>query len=196
MERLESPAAGPAFDDFLRKIEPTLKRVLLKYRIPSGDAEDLLQQSLLALVYQWDRVRDPEAWLVGTLRRHCLMYWRTRRRRIYSAVDATLLECLSRPMEAPQERSDLLSDLTGVIERLPERCRSLFRLRFRLGYEPPEVAEKLGYRVSSMGKITTRCFAALWRQVLAAGLVVERAAGDSMAEPEMAASELKALLRR
>lgn len=191
MERMESPEAGSSFDDFLKQIEPTLKRILVKYRIPGGDAEDLLQQALLALLYQWDRVRDPEAWLVGTLRRHCLMYWRTRRRRIYSTVDETLLEWLSQPIDPPQEKADLLSDLAGVIERLPAKCQSLFRLRFRLGYEAPEVAEKLGYRASSIGKITTRCFAALWRQVLAAGLA-ERASNDS----EIAAGELKALLRR
>lgn len=196
MDRPENPAAGSSsFDDFLRKVEPALKRTLVKYRIPSGDAEDLLQQALLTLVYQWERVRDPEAWLIGTLRRYCLMYWRTRRRRIYSTMDAALLECLCQ-VEAPQERADLLSDLASVIQRLPARCRSLFRLRFRLGYELPEVAEKLGYRASSIGKITTRCFAALWRQVTVAGLAGGPGTANA-AEPEMvAAGRLKALLRR
>ncbi len=166
LERSELP---PSFDDFLRKVKPKLKRVLATYRIPNEDAEDLLQQTLLVLLYQWERVRDPEAWLVGTLRRHCLMYWRTQRRRIYSAVDATILEWLSNPVEPPQERAELLCDLENLIGRLPLRCRSLLQLRFRLGYEPPEVAEKLGYRASSIGKITTRCLAALSKQMLAAG---------------------------
>jgi DNA-directed RNA polymerase specialized sigma24 family protein len=53
------------------------------------------------------------------------------------------------------------------------RCRSLLQLRFRLGYEPPEVAERLGYRASSIGKITTRCLAALSRELFAAGLAVD-----------------------
>jgi RNA polymerase sigma-70 factor (ECF subfamily) len=195
MEHPASPDAGSTFDDFLKKVEPTLKRILIKYRVPSGDAEDLLQQTLLVLLYQWDRVRDPEAWLVGTLRRQCLMYWRTQRRRIYSTVDSVLLECLSQPAEAPQERADLFADLASVIERLPARCRTLFRLRFRLGYELPEVAEKLGYRASSIGKITTRCLAALWRQVMASRLNTGEPANEA-GEPEMAAGGLKALLRR
>ena len=133
----------------------------------------MLQQALLALLYQWERVRDPESWLFGTVKRHCLMYWRTHRRRIYSAVDSTILEWLSEPIAPSQERADLLCDLESLIDRLPTRCRSLLRLRFRLGYEPPEVARMLGYRASSIGKITTRCLAALSRELLASGLADE-----------------------
>jgi RNA polymerase sigma factor (sigma-70 family) len=173
MSSPEPQEPAVSFDDFLERVEPRLKRVLANYRIPTEDAEDVLQQALLALLYQWDRVRDPETWLLGTLKRHCLMYWRTHRRKIYSAVDSTILEWLSEPVASSQERSDLLCDLESLIGRLPVRCRSLLQLRFRLGYEPPEVAERLGYRASSIGKITTRCLAALSRELFAAGLAVE-----------------------
>lgn len=158
------------FEEFLQTVEPKLKRLLALYRIPSEDAEDVLQQALLALLYQWERVRDPESWLFGTVKRHCLMYWRRQRRRIYSAVDSTILEWLSEPIAPSQERADLLSDLESLIDRLPHRCRSLLRLRFRLGYEPLEVARKLGYSASSIRKVTTRCLAALSRELLASGM--------------------------
>jgi RNA polymerase sigma factor (sigma-70 family) len=159
-----------SFDDFLQRVEPRLKRLLASYRIPGDDAEDVLQQTMLALLYQWERVRDPETWLLGTLKRHCLMYWRTHRRQIYSAVDTTILEWLSEPVAPTQERTDLMCDLQNLIGRLPLRCRSLLQLRFRLGYEPQEAAKRLGYRASSIGKITTRCLAALSRELMAAGL--------------------------
>ncbi len=173
MSTLESPEPELTFDQFLQKVEHKLKRLLSTYHIPVDDAEDVLQQSLLALIYQWDRVRDPETWLLGTLKRHCLMYWRTSRRRIYLAVDSTLLELLSEPVAPVQERTDLLCDLETLLGKLPSRCRELLHLRFQLGYEPLEVARRLGYRASSMGKITNRCLAALTREVLAAGLVRE-----------------------
>lgn len=175
----EHPEPAASFDDFLKKVEPRLKRLLTTYRIPSEDAEDVLQQTLLALLYQWERVRDPECWLLGTLKRHCLMYWRTHRRRIYSTVDSTILEWLSEPVAPSQERTDLLYDLENLIGRLPSRCRSLLQLRFQMGYEPPEVAKRLGYRASSIGKITTRCLAALSRELLAAGLTEEPAEPDT-----------------
>ncbi|HKI04616.1 MAG TPA: sigma-70 family RNA polymerase sigma factor [Thermoanaerobaculia bacterium] len=169
----EATENSDPFEVFLREVEPKLKRLLATYRIPSEDAEDVLQQALLALLYQWERVRDPESWLFGTVKRHCLMYWRTHRRRIYSAVDATLLEWLSDPIAPSQERSDLLCDLENLIDRLPPRCRRVLRLRFRLGYEPLEVARHLGYQASSIGKITTRCLAALSRELLTSELAEE-----------------------
>jgi RNA polymerase sigma factor (sigma-70 family) len=159
-----------SFDEFLKEVEPKLKRLLTKYKIPCEDVEDILQSSLLALLYQWERVHDPESWLFGTVRRHCLMHWRTNRRRIYSAVDATILEWLSQPIAPAQEKDALLCDLEKLIDRLPPRCRSLLRLRL-LGYEPLEVADKLGYRASSIGKVTNRCLTALSKELLASGLV-------------------------
>ncbi len=166
----ENPEPELTFDAFLQEVEPKLKRLLAFYRIPTEDAEDVLQQSLLALVYQWERVREPECWLLGTLKRNCLMYWRTNRRRIYSAVDSTILEVLSEPVAPSQERTDFLFDLESLLDRLPGRCRELLRLRFHFGYEPVEAARRLGYQMSSMGKITNRCLAALTRELLAAGL--------------------------
>ncbi|HEX4964719.1 MAG TPA: sigma-70 family RNA polymerase sigma factor [Thermoanaerobaculia bacterium] len=154
----------------MKAVEPKLKRILANYHIPSEDAEDVLQQALLVLLYQWERVRDPERWLFGTVRRHCLMYWRMNRRKIYSAVDATILEWLSEPVAPSQERADMLCDLESLIDRLPSRCRQVLRLRFRLGYEPTEVAAKLGYRASSIGKITNRCLHALARELMTSDL--------------------------
>jgi RNA polymerase sigma factor (sigma-70 family) len=184
-----------SFDDFLKRVEPRLKRVLAAYRIPAEDAEDVLQQALLTLLYQWERVREPECWLLGTLKRHCLMYWRTHRRRIYSAVDSTILEWLSEPVAPSQERTDLICDLENLIDRLPLRCRTVLQLRFGLGYEPMEVAERLGYRASSIGKITTRCLAALSRELLAAGLAGE-VTGPAETEETEAATPGRAVARK
>lgn len=181
----EPTQSAVSFEDFLALMEPKLKRLLAVYRIPADDAEDVLQQALLALLYQWERVRDPESWLFGTVKRHCLMYWRTHKRRIYLAVDSTILEWLSEPIAPNQEKADLLCDLESLIHQLPPRCRSILRLRFRLGYEPPEVAKMLGYRESSIGKITTRCLAALSRELLASGLGPETPA-EGAAEPPSA----------
>ncbi|HVT59893.1 MAG TPA: sigma-70 family RNA polymerase sigma factor [Thermoanaerobaculia bacterium] len=189
------PPSGPplSFEGFLTRMGPRLKRLLAHYRVPAEDAEDVLQQALLALLYQWDHVRDPESWLLGTLKRHCLMYWRKQRRRLYSAVDATILEWLSEPIDPPQERQDLIWDLRHLLERLPSRCRSLLELRFRLGYEPAEVAERLGYRGSSIGKLTNRCLAALSREMLAAAAQAapeeSAAAVAPPARPEISAVE-------
>jgi RNA polymerase sigma factor (sigma-70 family) len=169
MSALDHPQVEASLEDFLKKVRPRLKALFARYRIPPQDTEDLLQQALLALVYQRQSIRDPEAWLIGTLRNKCLLYWRERRRKLYDAVDAAVLDCMAEPMAPAQEGADLIRDLTSVLERLPERCRSLLSLRYRQGYEPPELAERLGYSQSSISKITTRCLAALTRHLVATG---------------------------
>lgn len=153
-------------DDFLRKVRPRLKALFAHYKIPLEDTEDILQQALLALLYRPERVQDPEAWLLGTLRNKCKLYWREKKRKLYESVDAAILEQMAEPLAPAQEGADLRKDLASALGRLPERCRSLLSLRFRLGYEPPEVAERMGYSPSSMSKVTTRCLEALTRYMV------------------------------
>ncbi len=155
------------FDEFLERVRPRLKRVFSSWHVPPDDAEDLLQDALIALVFRWNQVRDPESWLTGTVRRHCLMYWRRVRRQVYLSVDAETLERLS-PLESPQqEREDFWADLDDLIQQLPERCRQVLHLRFRLGLDPAEIARALGYQESSISKITNRCLTALSRKLAA-----------------------------
>jgi RNA polymerase sigma-70 factor (ECF subfamily) len=170
MSVLDHPHVEGSVADFLERVQPRLKCVFARYRIPPDDAEDLLQQALLAFIRHAGEVREPGAWLAGILRHKCLLYWRDRRRKVYDAVDDTVLEWMAEPQAPEQQQADLRHDLESVIERLPKRCRTLLRLRYGFGYEAPELAEHLGYRPSSIGKITTRCLAAFSRHLVAAGL--------------------------
>ena len=72
----------------LGRVRSALERVLGSYDIPPEDAEDVLQDTYLTLLYKWEKVQCPEAWLVGTLRKKCIMYWRKRRKRIIDGMDA------------------------------------------------------------------------------------------------------------
>jgi RNA polymerase sigma factor (sigma-70 family) len=158
----EPSASAVPIDELLVRVEPRVRRLLSSYRIPRADAEDVLHQSLLALLYHWDRVGDPECWLLGTLKRHCLMYWRRHRRQLYAAVDAAVLDWFAVPAGPPTPARDgLQRDLESVVGRLAPHCRKLLELRFRLGYTPPEAAARLGCSPASVGKITSRCLAAL-----------------------------------
>ncbi len=174
MSALDHPQVESSLEGFLEQVRPRLKSLFAYYRIPPQDTEDILQQALLALIYRREGVRDPEAWLLGTVRNKCLLYWRERRRKLYDAVDAAVLEAMAAPVEPAQEGADLQRDLTNALERLPERCRSLLQLRYRQGYEPLEVAERLGYSPASISKVTTRCLAALTRSLVTGGVYRRR----------------------
>ena len=169
MSALDHPQVESSLEGFLKQVRPRLKVVFVRYRIPAQDTEDILQQALMALVYRREGIRDPEAWLLGTVRNKCLLYWREQRRKLYESVDAVVLEAVAGPVGPDQENAHLRHDLAQALERLPERCRSLLWMRYRQGYDPPELAERLGYSPASIGKVTTRCLAALTRQLFASG---------------------------
>ena len=164
-------------DGFLEVVGPRLRTLLARQRVPPEDVDDILQQTLLALVYQWDRVRDPEAWLIGTVRNQCRLYWRRKRSTLYEAVDAAVLEWLAAPQPAPQVRSDLWRDLEATLDRMPGRCRRLLRLRYQLGYEASEVAARMGYSPLSIRKVGQRCLAELARRLVAGDSGTECAGG-------------------
>jgi len=170
MSALDHPQVESSLEGFLKQVRPRLRAVFARYRIPSQDTEDILQQALMALVYRVESVRDPEAWLLGTVRNKCLLYWRKQRRLLYESVDATVLEAVAEPVGPDQEKTHLQHDLAQVLERLPERCRSLLWMRYRQGYDPPELAARLGYSPASISKVTTRCLAALTRHLFASGI--------------------------
>ncbi len=171
MTILDRSPTAESLDDLMVRVQPKLRQVLYYYQIPPEDAEDLVQETFLTLLHKLQSVRQPEAWLLGTMRRRCLMYWRTRRNRLCEAVDEAILELVAKAEAPPQNDGDLARDLEKTMARLPPRCQSLLRLRYGLGYKPSEVADRLGYQRSSIRKITHRCLAALTRQLVLAGFL-------------------------
>ena len=171
MSALDHPLPEDTLEEFLKRVRPRIRALFLRYRIPPQDTEDILQQALLALLYHRDSIRDSEAWLIGTLRNKCLLYWRDHRRKLYDAVDAAVLEFVAEPQAPDQEGADLQRDLASAIEQLPERCRSILALRYRHGYSPSEMAEFTGHSQGSISKMTNRCLAALTRRLVASGIL-------------------------
>lgn len=173
MTPFQPPNEQALLEDILREVQPKLVQILGRYRIPAQDADDVLQETFLTLVHKREVVRNPEAWLIVTLRNRCLIYWRKKRKHLYQAVDTAILELLSEPEAPQQSKSELRFDLDRLLARLPGRCRSLLRLRYGLGCSSSEVAERMGYRQSSIRKVTSRCLAALTKELLQAGFTQE-----------------------
>lgn len=158
---LQEPNPAPATrpEELFETLRPKLRLTLAQVRIPPQDAEDLVQQAFVALLIHWDEVRDPHAWLLGALRNGCRLYWRERRRRVYEAVDVASLEWLAPPEPPYQLHREFSSDLCSALSQLPKRCRAILQLRFLYGLNVSEVAAVLGYRPTSIGKLTIRCLA-------------------------------------
>ncbi len=171
---LGNPAPESALERSLDELRPRLRGIFAQFRIPPEDAEDILQQTLLAYLYKRDSVEDFDRWLPGAVRKRCLMYWRGRRRRFYTAIDAAILDELAEQGVPRQERADFQRDLNRVVGQLSGRCRRLLQLRFGLGYDPPEAARRLGYQPSGIYKTIERCLAALASGMTHVGLIDRR----------------------
>ncbi|MFN7940106.1 MAG: sigma-70 family RNA polymerase sigma factor [Thermoanaerobaculia bacterium] len=159
-------------DEIARLLEncaPRIARVLDRHSIPDQDREDLLQDSLIALLLKQSNIEHSEAWLVGTVRNQCLLYWRKRRRSLYQAVDYALLDSMARPVGASDEESHLRHDLGGVLSHISEKCRAILKLRYGYGCDPNETAAHLGYQPSGIQRLTSRCLDALCRQMVDVG---------------------------
>ncbi len=161
-------------EQIVERLKPKARSIFARYRIPPADADDLLQETFVVFLHKQDSIHSPEAWLVGTLRKRCLVYWRSRRRRLYNAVDTAILESVAQAEGPAQEDADLSADLGCAIGTLSSKCRSLLQLRYGLGCTPLETAARMGYRRSSIYKVMERCLAALTSRLVASGLVDER----------------------
>jgi RNA polymerase sigma factor (sigma-70 family) len=165
---------GPQDDELpalLESLESEVRRVLVRFRVPSQDAEDLLQDTLLVFLTKRPSITAPGAWILAALRHRCLVYWRSRRRRLLEAIDGSLLEEMAGPGPDDHGRSDLARDLSGALSHLPDRCRSVLRLRYGLECDSREIATRLGYQASTVRQVTLRCLSALSRQLLASDFV-------------------------
>ena len=157
----------------LAALEGSFARTLVRFRVPAQDAEDVLQETLLLFLTKRAEVRDPAAWISTTLRHRCVIYWRRRRHALVQTLDEVLTESLSVGQEPEQTRRQLTSDLSHAIARLPQRCRTILRMKYALDCDGSEVAERLGYRESSIRQVTHRCLSALSVQMLAGGYRAE-----------------------
>ena len=164
------------------RIRPKLRRVLWHHRIPAQDAEDLVQTTLLLALAKWRGIANPEAWLLATLDRRCLMYWRVQRREARRRAEMDGCDPNLFATESPQGDRDRLTDLDRAIRELPPAQRRLLVARFRLGLTAEAAAQAAGVAIGSIGKTTSRAIEGLRRRL--AGEGTEPQAPKSRKEPQ------------
>ncbi len=164
MSTQSATLAAGRIERLVLDLDKDIGRVFLRYRVPPQDAEDLLQDCLLALVAKSAEIVSPAPWLITALKNSCVSYWRRRRRWIYEELDSAMRDDNKNGMSSV-EAQDWRCDLRVAISKLPERCQSVLRLRYAMGFETREVASHLGYQESSVRSVTMRCLSALTREI-------------------------------
>jgi RNA polymerase sigma factor (sigma-70 family) len=155
------PGSEETLEEFLRRMRPRLKQLLRNCRVPPQDAEDVLQETFADAFSRWDTIRHKEAWLIGTLRYKCYVYWKKQQDDLLEPVDPPVLEGLSPARPPDQRHEEVLCDLRSLTRGLGKKHRAVLWLRYGLGLTTDEVAERLGYCPSSIRKLALRSMARL-----------------------------------
>ena len=163
----DSPPRPPQSDDFesvVASLQPRIRRILARHRVPTADAQDLLQDTLLSAFRAWERLRAPDRYILNVLSRRCRFYWGDRRHeRLQALGDLAFLEHLAPELAPDQERLEMLLDLEALIPSLSPQHRELLILRYRDGRSTAECAELLGYKASSIRALSARTLQRLLR---------------------------------
>ena len=159
-------ALGEVYD----LLAPELLRIALHTARDAAEAEDVLQATFVAAIERarhFDPAQRVLPWLVGILANES----RKARARAARRPDPERLEQRSStPPESDAERAELLAELDGALERVPEAFRPVLQLRLRHGLSVTEIAAALGRpsgTVRSQLARGTESFAAAMEQVAA-----------------------------
>lgn len=159
-----------ALAELVAVMTPVLWQVVRAYRLPTDQAEDVIQTTWLALVRRRASVVDPRAvggWLTTTARREA---WRvsSRARRDVPVADEQL------NLRIPDQRSAELSAVEAdearrlwrAVGTLSERCQRLLRIvAFEERPDYARIANDLQMPVGSIGPTRGRCLDKLRRAI-------------------------------
>ena len=130
-----------ALSEILARLLPRVRRLLFRQRIPPWDGDDLVQQALTAAWRRRASVAHKEAWLYGTIKNMCIVYWRRRRgRRANYRPNAA---DLGRDQVERRRRLDLLLDIEIQSAKLSRRQQRLLFMRYGLGMTLAEIATEM-----------------------------------------------------
>ncbi|SFG04390.1 RNA polymerase sigma-70 factor, ECF subfamily [Novosphingobium sp. CF614] len=159
---------GGLYEAFLG-MRPALHRYLQRRGARDDEAEDILQEVLLTLSSgKTGPVSEPGGYLYRMATNHFLIHRRGAVRRARREEDWVGAHTGDPPDldEAPSAETSLiarqqLAILQSVIDRLPERTRTIFR-RFRIeGETRPSIASDLEISISAVEKHLARAYEAI-----------------------------------
>lgn len=156
MEALREESVDSLAGKYLRRVYAFCRSLLGR----DADAEDACQQVFLTVARRREEVagiRQPLPWLLQIARLTCLNLRRDRDRLRPAGLEPDEPVEVGPPL-APTEDVDRLR---GVLERLPERYRTVLTLHFQQGMSHEEAAQVLGLSRGALRVLLHRAVARL-----------------------------------
>ncbi len=155
-----------AWDELLERYGRLVWSVAQRCGLEHGEAEEVFQNTWVAIVNGIGRLRDPSSlasWVASTTRHQTyqLFSGASRQRR---GISLEGLDAESQPTVPPEvaealEESERRAAITTAVDKLQPRCRELITFLFL--DDPPldysEISYRTGLAVGSIGPIRARC---------------------------------------
>ena len=149
-----------AWTDLVERYRRLVWSVIRQTKLRPEDAEDVFQQVFLSLLRSLQDLRETDrlaAWLLTTTRRAC---WRASSKSSGAPVSLESTALLADGTQSDATEVELDKQLLrDALEQLGGKCRELLEALFSAAGEPsyPEIGERLGMRVGSIGPTRQRC---------------------------------------
>lgn len=135
--------------DFLREIAEK------KFRVPTADAEGLVNDVFTSYLLRAQFIRDTRRWLIGAVCHASRGYWRTAFRTEPLPPD---IDEMPDPLGLDLE-DKLINSLTLAlaVNQLGTKCRATLRMYYMEGYSAAEIAEELGTTTGYVMQLLHTC---------------------------------------
>src|SRR5262249_46350600 len=104
-----------------------------------------LEESVFVLARRWDEIEDPQAFIIGVVRRQILRLLRSRRSHREVSVDEAALAQVEGGGDL-QAQAESRHDVRALLAVLPARGAQIVELRYGEGLSSREIAEELSAR--------------------------------------------------
>ena len=124
--------------------EGEVEALFARFRIPPREAQEMLEQTLVTLYLRYPDLRHPGFWVLQTLKRRCVLWWRRRNRQLYRIADIGFRQILTSSESSRAEREQMRENLRRWSAAVRPRSREVLSRRYGLaGGEvtaPPELS--------------------------------------------------------
>ncbi|MFX0539353.1 SigE family RNA polymerase sigma factor [Ornithinimicrobium sp. Y1847] len=158
----------PGYRDFVLSRQDGLRRAAVLMCGEQAQAEDLLQEALVALAERWESVDHPEAFVRRVIYRQRVSWWRRRRREV--VVDAVP----ERGVGDGSEGRARDAEVREALRHLPQRQRAALVLRYFEDLTEAQTAEVMGVAVGTVKSLSHQGMARLREELSARQADVEQ----------------------
>jgi len=126
-----------------------------RFKVPESDAESLIHEVFLTFLANSSDVRDPRAWLVGSICHASRHYWRMNGR--LESMSDEVLEQADPSAPGLAETVATRISVQETLSRLHEKCRHTLSLKYFEGCSAIEVARELDTTPRYAEKLIHKC---------------------------------------